>query len=97
MTAIKTASEGFEIKVDARDSIRLPQKLRKKFGIQSGTILILHVDKDGKLYFEKKDKTAEKKKKASQKKDFLKHFENMDLSQKEDITSEAFIKKSRRY
>jgi bifunctional DNA-binding transcriptional regulator/antitoxin component of YhaV-PrlF toxin-antitoxin module len=93
----KNQTENYEIKVDSRESIRLPQKLRKKIGIQSGSILILHLDKDGKFYFEKKDTIAEKKKKATQKKDFLNHFEKMDVSEKEDVSSETFLKKSRRY
>lgn len=67
MNAIKKPEEEFEIKVDARDSIRLPQKLREKFGIQSGTVLVLHLGSDGKLYFEKKDENIEAKKEPQKK------------------------------
>lgn len=63
LNAIKKRSEDFEIKVDAKESKRLPQKIREKFGIQSGTILIVHLGNDGKLYFEKKDENHEKRKK----------------------------------
>jgi bifunctional DNA-binding transcriptional regulator/antitoxin component of YhaV-PrlF toxin-antitoxin module len=97
MNALKKLEEEFEIKVDARDSIRLPQKLREKFGIQSGTVLILHLGNDGKLYFEKKDESVVAKQKAAKKARFLEHFENLDLSNKEDVSTEEFLKDSRRY
>ena len=87
----------FEIKVDARESIRLPVEVREKYGISKDTILILHASHDGKLFFEKKDEEKERRKKQQKKKEFMEYFSSINLTKKEDITVEEFLNDSRRY
>ncbi|RDB37361.1 MAG: AbrB/MazE/SpoVT family DNA-binding domain-containing protein [Spirobacillus cienkowskii] len=89
--------EKYEVIVDSRESIRLPQEIREKFNISKGAIFIVKPDSDGNLYLIKKDDKIIKKELLEKKKKFLNHFKDIDLSKKEDVTSEEFIKKERRF
>ncbi|WP_397602178.1 AbrB/MazE/SpoVT family DNA-binding domain-containing protein [Silvanigrella sp.] len=96
MNAVKNLEE-YEVIVDSRESIRLPQEIREQLKISKGTIFIVKPDSNGNLYLIKKDDDLIKKELLEKKKKFMKHFKNIDLSKKEEVTSDEFIKEERRF
>ncbi|MBX9836708.1 MAG: hypothetical protein K2X69_00190, partial [Silvanigrellaceae bacterium] len=60
MNAVKNLEE-YEVIVDSRESIRLPQEIREQLKISKGTIFIVKPDSNGNLYLIKKDDDLIKK------------------------------------